>query len=223
MKITFLGHACFLLESDDAKVVIDPFLSGNPLAPVKPEKLEVDYVLVSHAHADHLGDAVSLARRNRATIISTFEVANRCGQEGAATHAMHVGGKRPFPFGYVRLTPAFHGAGVEGGHACGFVVHIDGHTIYHAGDTGLFGDMKLYGGIVEQVEVALLPIGDNFTMGPEDALLAVEWLAPRLVVPMHYNTWPLIEADPREFKRKVEERTASRVVILAPGEELKLD
>ncbi len=219
MKLRFLGHACFLLEEKGTVLVFDPYLSGNPAAAEKAENIKADFILVSHAHGDHLGDAVAMAKRSGGLIISTAEVAGKCAAEGAKTHAMHIGGKRAFPFGSVRITLAFHGAGVEGGHACGFVVDFFGQKVYFAGDTGLFGDMELLGRL-EDIDIALLPIGDNYTMGVDDAVLAAKMLKAKTVIPMHYNTWPLIAADPNDFKRKVEKDTDTAVAILTPGREL---
>ncbi|SHI73125.1 metal-dependent hydrolase [Desulfofundulus thermosubterraneus] len=223
MKVTFLGHAAFLLEGE-AKVLIDPFITGNPVATVRVEDLHPDLILVSHGHGDHLGDAIEIAKRSGATVVSVFELASYCSRQGALAHGMHIGGSHQFGSVKVKLTPAWHGSGlVTNGPAeylgtpCGFVFTMDGKTIYHAGDTGLFGDMAMVGRL-HPIDLALLPIGDNFTMGPEDALEAVHLIKPNLVIPMHYNTWPLIEQDPQEFKRAVETQTPARVIILAPGE-----
>ncbi len=224
LKAQFLGHACWLLDSDDHRIIIDPFLEGNPTAAASPQELEVDYILVTHAHGDHLGDAVTLAKSNGAVVISTFEVANLVAEKGVESHGMHIGGTHQFDFGLVRVVPAFHGSGVPGGHACGFVVSTPGGTVYHAGDTSIFGDMKLLNGvIVDRIDLAFLPIGSNFTMGIDDAVIATEWINPDVVIPMHYNTFPVIEANPEEFREKVESRLATRVVVLQPGEEFTLE
>lgn len=217
-ELTYWGHAGFhLVETGKEALVFDPFLSDNPLAPVKPEQVKAGYVLVSHGHFDHLGDAYEIARANEALIIATAEIAGEAQSRGLNAHAQHLGGRHRFPFGSVKLTLALHGAGIPGGHACGFVVEYYGKKIYFAGDTGLFGDMKLIGEL-DALDLALLPIGDNFTMGIEDAALAASWLKAAAVIPYHYNTWPLIEADPQEFKEKVGQKTGSRCIILAPGE-----
>ena len=220
MKVTYYGHACFMLESGGDRLIFDPYLKDNPLAPVTPDDVHVNYILVSHFHGDHFGDTEILAQKNGATVISTAEVAGYCLEKGLKAHKMHIGGKHLFDFGWVKLTQAFHGAGVAGGLACGFLVNLEGKTTYFAGDTGLFGDMKLIG--EHKLNLALLPIGDNFTMGPEDALKAARMLQAAAVVPMHYNTWPLIKADPASFCRSVEKETGSKAVVLAPGESLDL-
>ncbi|MDQ0287532.1 L-ascorbate metabolism protein UlaG (beta-lactamase superfamily) [Desulfofundulus luciae] len=223
MKVTFLGHAAFLLEGE-ATVLIDPFITGNPVTTVRAEDLHPDLILVSHGHGDHLGDTIEIAKRSGATVVSVFELASYCSRQGVQVHGMHIGGSHQFGPVKVKLTPAWHGSGlITNGPAeylgtpCGFVFTLDGKTIYHAGDTGLFGDMAMVGRL-HPIDLALLPIGDNFTMGPEDALEAVHLIKPNLVIPMHYNTWPLIEQDPQEFKRVVEAQTPARVIILAPGE-----
>lgn len=217
-EITFLGHAAFRLrDAGKETLLFDPFVSGNPQAPLKLEEISADYILVSHGHFDHLGDAYIIAENSGATIIATAEIAGQAGEKGLNAHAQHIGGRHSFPFGSVKLTLAFHGSGIPGGHACGFVVEYYGKKIYFAGDTGLFGDMKLIGEL-DALDYALLPIGDNFTMGIDDAVMAASFLKAITVIPYHYNTWPLIEVDPQEFKRKVEENTGSTCVVLPPGE-----
>lgn len=221
MKVEFLGHAGFLLEGNGVRLVIDPFLTGNPLATRSADEIGADYVLVTHAHQDHIGDAAAIARAGDALVIATFEVAGLLEKEGVKTHAMHVGGTREFEFGSVRITPAVHGSGVPGGLACGFIIDFWGQTVYHAGDTGLFGDMELLGELVD-IDLALLPIGGNFTMDAGDAVEAVAMLDPEMVIPMHYDTFPVIEADPEEFKRMVEAQLDARVIILRPGQDLEV-
>ena len=220
-ELKFLGHACFMLCEGKDAVIIDPFLSGNPIAATTVDQIRCQHVLVSHGHDDHLGDAVNIARQNSALVIATAEIARACGEKGVSAHAMHIGGRRNFDFGYVRITQAFHGAGIPGGHACGFIINFHGKTVYHTGDTGIFGDMALLGRL-ESIDVALLPIGDNFTMGPSDAAEAAGMIKPRLVVPMHYNTWPVIAQDPVPFKQEVESRFGIPVQILSPGSSLML-
>ncbi len=221
LKINYQGHSCFILDDGKNKIVIDPFFNGNPFATMKPEEVEVDAVLVTHCHYDHLGDAVQISQKNNAVIIGTFELTRYCESKGATNvHPMHIGGARRFDFGEVKLTPALHGSGSgeDGavGVACGFLVKMGGKLIYHAGDTGLFGDMHLIGDLNE-IDVAMVPIGDNFTMGIRDAVKAVQFLRPRIVIPMHYNTFDVIKADPQEFLRLVQS-TKSQGVVLNYGE-----
>lgn len=223
IKLLYLGHSCFLLSHGQDSLIFDPYINGNPGAgELDPLSIPVSYVLVSHAHGDHLGDAVEICRHNNAVLISTFEVGNLCRSQGVSRiHTGHVGGRANFSFGYLRFTPALHGAGVSGGLACGFYLNFHQTGIYFAGDTGLFSDMRLLAEL-EQIDYALLPIGDNYTMGPSDALLATEMLRPKVVIPMHYNTYDLIAQDPRLFKANVEAKGLSRVEIMAPGQELEL-
>jgi L-ascorbate metabolism protein UlaG (beta-lactamase superfamily) len=221
--LKFLGHACFLVIEGNERVIIDPFLNGNPQSPVKANEVDVTGIVVSHGHGDHLGDAVELSKRCEATIVGVYELAMYCQKQGATVHPLHIGGSRQFDFGWVKLTPAWHGSAGDNGEylgiAAGILLKIGGKTIYHAGDTGLFGDMELIGDR-HPLDVALLPIGDNFTMGIDDAAEATRMLHPRKVVPYHYNTFGLIEQDPEEFKAQV--GTASECVILKPGEEMEV-
>lgn len=220
-KLTWHGHAtCSLLADDGTRLVIDPFFDENPACEVSADEVEADYILISHGHRDHVADAIPIARRTGATIIATFELARYMERQGLAVSAHHIGGGVRYPFGYVKLTPAHHGGIVElpGGEAftslpAGFFVHFaSGQRFYHAGDTGLITDMELLEG---KVDVAMLPIGDRYTMGPEDAVRAVEMIAPKVVIPMHYNTWPPIAQDPHAFAAAVGAR--ARVVVLEPG------
>jgi L-ascorbate metabolism protein UlaG (beta-lactamase superfamily) len=216
----FLGHSCVHLTDGTHSLVIDPFLSGNEKAAVKPEELDVNYVLITHGHGDHVGDSIEIAKRTGATIIANFELANMCAGKGCSVHPMHIGGAHKFDFGRVKLTIAHHGGGygddasVYTGPPVGFLVTMDGKTIYHPGDTGLFYDMKLIGEM-NSIALAFLPIGDNFTMGIDDAVKAAEFLQAQKVVPFHYDTFPVIENDPKVFASKVK---GSEVVILSPGE-----
>jgi L-ascorbate metabolism protein UlaG (beta-lactamase superfamily) len=221
-KATFLGHSCVTLTEGPHRLIIDPFLTGNPQAAAKADEIDVNYILLTHGHGDHVGDAFELAKRTNATVVANFELANLCAKNGANVHPMHIGGAHDFDFGRVKLTIAHHGggAGEDGsiytGPPVGFLVTIGGKVVYHPGDTGLFYDMKLIGEMNE-IDLAFLPIGDNFTMGIDDAVKAVEFLKPAKVVPFHYDTWPVIEAGPDEFSSKVK---GAEVVILKPGESL---
>ncbi len=224
VTLSYLGHSCFILSSKQDSLIFDPHINGNPGAgELDPQSIKVDYVLVSHAHADHLGDAVEICQQNNAVLVSTFEVGNLCRSQGVSRiHTGHIGGRVNFPFGYLRFTPALHGAGVAGGLACGFYVNFHRTGIYFAGDTGLFSDMKLLAQL-EDINYALLPIGDNYTMGPADAALAVEMLRPRVVIPMHYNTFELICQDPLQFKDQVEAQGHARVMVMDPGDQVELE
>jgi len=220
MKIIYQGHSCFIVQGSKESVIIDPFLNGNPLAKISAKDVLVDWVLVTHGHGDHMGDAVEISKKNKAPIIGTFELVNHCSALGASGHAMHIGGSHDFPFGKVKLTIAFHGSSSESGpmgNPCGFLVTMDGKTVYHAGDTGLFSDMALLAG----VDCALLPIGDNFTMGIEDAVKAAVLIKPKLAVPMHYNTFDLIKQDPKDFGRGCE-KAGIKARILNPGEAMEI-
>jgi L-ascorbate metabolism protein UlaG (beta-lactamase superfamily) len=221
-KVTWLGHASFACEIDGYKVLIDPFCSGNPSTTVDPGSLPADYILVSHGHGDHLGDAVSIAKRTDATVISNAEMCGWLGKQGVKkTHAQHIGGGYHHEFGYVKLTIAHHGSGLPDGHyggnPCGFLITSkSGQRVYFACDTGLFYEMKFYGD--EGIDLAFVPIGDNYTMGPADALKAVELLNPKVVVPIHYNTWGVIAQDPHAWAREVEGKTQAKALVLNPGE-----
>jgi L-ascorbate metabolism protein UlaG (beta-lactamase superfamily) len=222
--VQYLSHSGFLVKAGGRTLLIDPFFTGNPKATVKAADVKADYILLSHGHGDHLGDGLEIAKRCKATIVAPNELAVYCSAKGATVHPMHIGGGWNFDFGRVKLTIAHHGsaAGSSGleytGNPCGFLVMADGKTLYHAGDTGLFYDMKLIGEM-HPVDLALLPIGDNFTMGVDDAIKAVELMRPKHVVPMHYDTFDLIKADPHKFASGAE-RHGAKVTILKVGESL---
>ena len=223
VTFNYYGHSCFLLDDGQHKVLVDPFLSGNPKASVKPDDVECDFILISHAHSDHLGDAPEIAGRTGAELVSTPEVLELCEQRvaGLRQHPMNLGGSLNLPFGKVRMTMAKHSSGVAGGTACGYVIYIGGLQIYFAGDTALFGDMQLIGR-KDAIDYALLPIGDYYTMGLEDAALAAQWLGARHVIPMHYDTWPVIAQDVKKYKEVTEAMSKAEVHIVAPGQSLSL-
>ena len=221
VKLTYHGHACFGIEVDGTKLLIDPFLTGNELADVSADQVEADYILISHGHGDHVGDTVEIANRTGAMTISNFEIQSWLQAQGVErTHPLHIGGGYDFPFGRVKLTIAHHGSalpdGSYGGQPAGFLLYLEGKKIYHACDTGLFYDMKLIG--EEGLDVAILPIGDNFTMGPDDALRAVKLLEPKVVIPIHYDTFEVIRQDPGAFAAQVETETAAKCVVLKAGD-----
>ncbi len=225
LKITWFGHAALGLETGGYRLLVDPFLSGNPAAKTSPESVSADFVLITHGHGDHVGDAVQIAKRSNALVISNFEICNWIAKQGVKTHAQHLGGGFRHPFGYLKLTLALHGSalpdGSYGGNPAGFLLTTnEGQKIYLAGDTGLFGDMRLIG--EEGIDLAVLPIGDNYTMGPADALRAVKLITPKHVIPIHYDTFPLIAQDVQQWARQVEQETQSKVHILKPGESLTL-
>lgn len=225
VALTYHSHSCFSVAVGDTHLLIDPFLEGNPLADVSPDEVEADYILVSHGHGDHVGDTVQIAKRTGAMTISNFEIQGWLqGQGVESAHPLHIGGGYDFPFGRVKLTIAHHGSalpdGSYGGNPAGFLLTLEGKKIYHACDTGLFYDMKFIG--EGGLDVAILPIGDNFTMGPDDALRAVELLAPKIVIPIHYDTFDVIKQDPAAFAGRVEAETAAKCVILKPGDSLQL-
>lgn len=218
VTIQFLGHSAFALEADGKQVLIDPFLNGN----AKPTDFNPVAILLTHAHDDHVGDTLEIAKRTGAAVITTFELGVYLGAQGAenAIPANH-GGTVAFDGGTVKLVPAWHTSSygdhfLAPGDPAGLVVRMGGRTIYFAGDTALFGDMALIG--EEGLDVAVLPIGDHYTMGPKDAARAVKLLQPRAVIPCHYNTFPVIQQDPQAFKRLVEEQTSATCVVLDPGQ-----
>lgn len=226
MRVTYYGHSCFLVETAGARLVLDPYFTGNPRCPAQAADIKCDYVLVSHGHEDHSCDALGLARQCGATIIANFEIAEYFAAQGVQTHGLNPGGGFNFPFGRVKLTLAHHTSSLEAGlhpiylgAACGLLIQADGRTIYHAGDTALFLDMQLIGRA--GLDLALLPIGDNFTMGPDDALTALDFLLPKLAVPIHYDTWPVIRQDAADFARRAG-LAGHQVKVLAPGSSLAL-
>ncbi len=225
MKLRYFSHSAFQITTDKGiTILIDPFLDGNPTSPAKSDEVDADYIIITHGHGDHLGDAFKIAKRCNSTFICVDEIANYCISKGFKAHNMHIGGSYNFEFGRVKFTIAHHGSltpdGHYGGSPAGVLVFADNKCIYHTGDTGLFYDMKLIGEL-NKIDYMLLPIGDNYTMGIEDAVKAVELTKPIVAVPMHYNTFPIIKANPLLFKEKVEKLNIN-CRVLNYGEEITI-
>ncbi|MDH7514991.1 MAG: metal-dependent hydrolase [Bacteroidota bacterium] len=224
MRLTYFSHSSFMLSDGTHTLLIDPFFTGNPTAPRKASEVSADFLVVTHGHGDHLGDAITIAKRCNALVIAVNELANYFASKGCRAHNMHIGGAHPFPFGRVKFTIAHHGSaspdGMYMGEASGVVVTIGGKNVYHAGDTGLFLDMKLIGER-DRIDCMLVPIGGNFTMDIEDALVAVEFVKPALAIPMHHSTFPLIAADPNDFVERVRAR-GMNARVLSFGETIEL-
>lgn len=225
VSITWHGHGTVSFDVSGKKILVDPFFTDNPSAKLRASDVEAEYILLTHGHGDHVGDAVSIAKRCGSLVISNFEVCNWIAAQGhELVHAQHIGGGYEHPFGHVKLTIAFHGSGLPdgstGGMPAGFLLNLEGKKVYIAGDTALYSDMQLIGR--HGLDLAVLPIGDNFTMGPDDALLAVEFLNAAVVIPYHYNTWPPIAQDVYNWAEQVLEQTNSRAVVLGVEEKYTL-
>lgn len=224
-KYTYYGHGTHLIENGGHKLLVDPYFNDNPASPIKADQAEADFIFVTHGHGDHIADAVSVAKRTGSLVISNYEIAHWLGNQGVETHAQHIGGGYNHPFGYLKLTNAFHGSGLPDG-SCGgspsgmLLTTRSGEKVYIAGDTAMFGDMKYIG--EEGVDLAVIPIGDNFTMGPDDALIAVKLLKPKHVIPCHYDTWPLIEQDADAWAARVKKETSAEPHVLKPGDNFEL-
>jgi L-ascorbate metabolism protein UlaG (beta-lactamase superfamily) len=226
LKISYHGHSVVKIETGGKTILIDPFLTGNGLTDLKANEVTADAILLTHAHNDHVGDTVEIAKRTGALVVTNADLATYLSWQGVRTHGMNIGGSYEFDFGKVKMTQAFHGSGyvtdgqqiIYGGMPAGILFSAEGKTIYHAGDTGLFSDMKLIGER-HDIDLAFLPIGDNFTMGPEDAAAAAEFLKAKLVVPIHFNTFPPIKQDPTRF---IEMLKGNKGQVFEPGESIEI-
>ena len=225
VEVKWHGHATLSIYTGGSTIVVDPFFTDNPAAKTTAAEVNPEYILISHGHGDHTADALDIAKRNNSLVISNFEICNWFSEHGHENvHAQHIGGGYQHPFGHVKLTIAFHGSGLPdgsyGGMPAGFLLTLEGKKIYIAADTALYSDMKLIGEV--GLDLAILPIGDNFTMGPDDALKAVGYLQPKVVIPYHYNTWEPISQDAFAWSDRVQASGASKVVVLGVDESYKL-
>ena len=221
MDIRFLGHAAFLLSHEGTNVLVDPFLTGNPKAAVSADEVEADVILLTHGHADHIGDTVAIAKRTGAPVVAIVEIANEIGEEGVETFDPNLGGTVKFDWGWVKLVPAWHTSTTPKGTVntpAGLLIGVGDTLVYHLGDTALFSDLALVARRGDPVDVALMCIGGHYTMDRIDAVTATEMIKPGTVIPCHYDTFPPIETDAQAFKSEVEDQTDSKVVVLAPGE-----
>jgi L-ascorbate metabolism protein UlaG (beta-lactamase superfamily) len=224
--LTWLGHGSWLIEAGDHRVLLDPFLTDNPSAKVKPEDLDpISHILISHGHYDHVADAAKIANRNDATIVAIFEIAEWFSnkQSVASTIGMNLGGSVELPFATAKMIPALHSSdlpdGSYGGNPAGFLLSFDDKRIYFACDTAIFSDMKLY---AHGVDVAVLPIGDLFTMGIDDSVAATKLIEPKIVLPAHYNTWPPIQQDAEQWAERISSETGAKPLVLAVGASLEI-
>lgn len=226
MRISYHGHSVVQIQTNGKTIIIDPFIKGNPLTDLKVEDVRADVIILSHGHNDHVGDTVELAKRNHALVVANADLGTFLSWQGVNTHEMNIGGSYQFAFGNVKFTQAFHGSGfvtqnkemIYCGMPAGILFMNEGKTIYHAGDTGLFSDMKLIGER-HPIDIAFLPIGDNFTMGPEDAAYAAKLLNAKMVVPMHYNTFPPIKQDPHKFIKMLDGQNGK---VMQPGDVIEI-
>jgi L-ascorbate metabolism protein UlaG (beta-lactamase superfamily) len=221
MEIRYLAQSAVELVEGDARVLVDPFITGNPKATVSADELEPTHILLTHGHADHYGDTVDLAKRTGAPVLAIVEIANELSDLGVETFDPNLGGTVGFDWGWVKLVPAWHTSTTPNGTVCtpaGLLIHIGGKLVYHLGDTALFSDLQLIAKRGNHVDVALVPIGGHYTMDRFDAVTACEWIGADTVIPIHYDTFPPIETDAQAFKADVENATESKVVVLAPGE-----
>lgn len=232
-KIIYHGHSFVEIKHDEYIIYIDPFIEGNPLCDIKIDDAVCNYIILTHGHNDHVGNTIELARAKDVKVIGMVELCDYLESKGVKTHGMNLGGAYNFPFGRVKLTLAHHSSSITyenqlgeyeyhyTGNPAGVILNIGEKTIYHAGDTALFYDMKLIGEM-NKIDYAFLPIGDNFTMGIDDAVKAAEFLNAGTILPVHYNTFEVIEVDVNDFKRKIES-IGKKCVIMKPGDELSFE
>ena len=221
MELRYLGHSAVSLSDGDTHVLVDPFLTGNPKAAASADDVQATHILLTHGHADHYGDTVAIAKRTGATVVAIVEIAGEIGEEGVDVRDPNIGGTVKFDWGWVKLVPAWHTSTTPKGTVtvpAGLLIEFGGTLVYHLGDTALFSDLQLIARRGNQVDVALVPIGGHYTMDRIDAVTAVEFVAPKVVIPVHYDTMPVIETDAQQFKADVESQTSAKVAILAPGE-----
>ena len=225
IKITWFGHSGFALDLNGTNVLIDPFLTDNPLATIDPNEVAADYILLTHAHGDHLGDTEAIAKRTGATVIATAEIAGWAQRKGLKAHEQNTGGGKQHAFGHVKLVRADHSSsfpdGTYAGEPNGIVLTADGKRLYFAGDTALYTDMRLIGNL--GIDAAFLPIGDNFTMGPADSIEAIKLIRPKIVFPIHYNTFDVIAQDASAWAQQVQNETDARAIIVDPGGDFSID
>ena len=226
IELTWFGHGTWQISLPEHTILLDPFFDDNPSSPIKAAEVDADFILISHGHFDHIADAAAVANRTNATVVAIYEVAQWLAQNGEVkeTIGMNIGGGVQLPFGHVKMTPALHSSqlpdGSYGGEPAGFVLTLNGKRIYFACDTGLFSDMTLSG--TRGIDLAVLPIGDLFTMGPDDSIEAIKLLRPKRVAPAHFNTWPPIEQDSDAWALRVKQETDSDPVVLNPGGQFTL-
>ena len=222
IKLTWYGHATWMISTGEHSILLDPFFNESPTAPIKSDAVDADFILVSHGHFDHVADVATIANKNDSTVIAIYEIAQWFGKNHSVknTIEMNIGGTVQLPFGSVKMTPALHSSqlpdGSYAGCPAGFVVTINEKKLYFACDTGLFSDMQLIGDMA--IDVAILPIGDLFTMGPADSLLATNFVRPTQVLPTHYNTWPPIEQDAGQWAELIRSGSSAEPIVLQPGE-----